>query len=71
MIPYIVKGTVSVTPYMNDTYTVEDIRIVMANNTAEAYDKRKLRTKNRGGRAIASGASAPARAVCRESTTPT
>ena len=39
MIPYIVKGTVSITPYMNDTYTVEDIRIVMANNTAEAYDK--------------------------------
>ena len=39
MIPYIVKGSVSVTPYMGDTYTVEDIRIVMANDTAEAYTK--------------------------------
>jgi hypothetical protein len=39
MIPYIVKGTVSVTPYMGDTYEVEDIRIVMANDTAEAYTK--------------------------------
>jgi hypothetical protein len=39
MIPYIVKGTVSITPYMGDTYEVEDIRIVMANDTAEAYTK--------------------------------
>jgi hypothetical protein len=39
MIPYIVKGTVSVTPYMGDTYEVEDIRIVMADDTAEAYTK--------------------------------
>jgi hypothetical protein len=39
MIPYIVKGSVSVTPYMGDTYTVEDIRIVMANDAAEAYTK--------------------------------
>jgi hypothetical protein len=39
MIPYIVKGTVTVTPYMGDTYEVEDIRIVMANDTAEAYTK--------------------------------
>jgi hypothetical protein len=39
MIPYIVKGTVSVTPYMSDTYKMEDIRIVMARNTAQAYDK--------------------------------
>lgn len=39
MIPYIVKGTVLVTPYMGDTYEVEDIRIVMANDTAEAYTK--------------------------------
>ena len=39
MIPYIVKGSVSVTPYMGDTYTVEDIRIVMAENTREAHSK--------------------------------
>jgi hypothetical protein len=39
MIPYIVKGTVTVTPYMGDTYNVDDIRIVMANDTAEAYTK--------------------------------
>jgi hypothetical protein len=39
MIPFIVKGTVSVTPYESDTYEVEDIRIVMANDTAEAYTK--------------------------------
>jgi hypothetical protein len=39
MIPYIVKGTVTVTPYMGDTYEIEDIRIVMANDTAEAYTK--------------------------------
>jgi len=39
MIPFIVKATVSVTPYMGDTYDVEDIRIVMANDTAEAYTK--------------------------------
>jgi predicted membrane-bound mannosyltransferase len=39
MIPFIVKGTVSVTPYEGDTYDVEDCRIVMANDTAEAYTK--------------------------------
>jgi hypothetical protein len=39
MIPYIVKGTVSVTPYMGDTYEIEDIRIVMAENTREAHSK--------------------------------
>lgn len=42
MIPYIVKGTVYVTPYMGDTYTVEDIRIVMANDEDDAklkYDE--------------------------------
>jgi len=39
MIPYIVKGTVSVTPYMGDTYEVDDIRIVVATDTAEAYTK--------------------------------
>lgn len=39
MIPYIVRGTVSVTPYMDDTYEMEDIRIVMANDAAEAYSK--------------------------------
>lgn len=39
MIPYIVKGTVSVTPYMGDTYEVDDIRIVVATDTAEAYNK--------------------------------
>ncbi len=39
MIPYIVKGSVRVTPYMGDTYTIEDTRIVMANDTAEAYTK--------------------------------
>ena len=39
MIPYIVRGTVSVTPYMGETYKMEDIRIVMANDTAEAYTK--------------------------------
>lgn len=36
MIPYIVKGTVYVTPYMGDTYTVEDIRIVLANDEEDA-----------------------------------
>lgn len=36
MIPYIVKGTVYVTPYMGDTYNVEDIRIVMANDEDDA-----------------------------------
>lgn len=39
MIPYIVKGTVSVTPYMGDTYEVDDVRIVVAMDTAEAYTK--------------------------------
>ena len=39
MIPYIVKGTVTVTPYMDDTYKIEDIRIVVAGDTAEAYTK--------------------------------
>ena len=39
MIPYIVKGTVSVTPYMDENYEIEDIRIVMADDTAEAYTK--------------------------------
>ena len=39
MIPFIVKGTVSVTPYMGDTYDMEDCRIVMANNTDEARAK--------------------------------
>jgi hypothetical protein len=39
MTPFIVKATVSVTPYMGDTYEIEDIRIVMANDTAEAYTK--------------------------------
>lgn len=39
MIPFIVRGNISVTPYMGDTYEVEDIRIVMANDTAEAYTK--------------------------------
>lgn len=39
MIPYIVKGTVSVTPYMGDTYEVDDIRIVVATDTTEAYTK--------------------------------
>jgi hypothetical protein len=39
MIPFNVKGTVSVTPYMGDTYDIEDIRIVMAENTREAHSK--------------------------------
>lgn len=39
MIPYIVKGAITVTPYMGDAYTIEDMRIVMANDTAEAYIK--------------------------------
>ena len=39
MIPFIVKATVSVTPYMGDTYEIEDIRIVMAENTREAHSK--------------------------------
>lgn len=36
MIPYLVKGTVYVTPYQNDTYTVDDMRIVMADNEDDA-----------------------------------
>ena len=36
MIPYIVKGTVSITPYMDDTYEIEDIRIVMAQDENDA-----------------------------------
>jgi hypothetical protein len=36
MIPYIVKGSVYVTPYMGDTYTVEDIRIVIAVDEEDA-----------------------------------
>jgi hypothetical protein len=36
MIPYIVKGSVYVSPYMGDTYTVEDIRIVMAADEEDA-----------------------------------
>jgi hypothetical protein len=39
MTPFIVKATVSVTPYMGDTYDIEDIRIVMAENTREAHSK--------------------------------
>ena len=39
MIPYIVKGHVQVTPYMGNPYVIEDIRIVMASDTAEAYTK--------------------------------
>ncbi len=39
MIPFIVKGTVTVTPYGGDTYKLEDIRIVMATDTNEAYIK--------------------------------
>lgn len=36
MIPYLVKGTVYVTPYMGDTYTTKDIRIVMADDETDA-----------------------------------
>jgi hypothetical protein len=39
MIPFVVKATVSVTPYEGDTYDVEDCRIVMAENTREAHSK--------------------------------
>ena len=39
MIPFIIKGTVSVTPYEGDTYDVEDIRIVMAENADQARTK--------------------------------
>jgi hypothetical protein len=39
MIPYIVRGTVSVTVYEGDTYDVDDIRIVMAVDATEARDK--------------------------------
>jgi hypothetical protein len=39
MIPFIVKGTVRVTPYMGDTYNVDDIRIVMAVDADEARAK--------------------------------
>jgi hypothetical protein len=36
MIPHLVKGTVYVSPYMGDTYSTEDIRIVMANDDEDA-----------------------------------
>jgi hypothetical protein len=39
MIPYIVRGTVSITPYMGDTYEIDDIRIVVAKDVSEAYTK--------------------------------
>jgi hypothetical protein len=40
MIPFIVKGTVRVTPYMDDyPFAVEDIRIVMAVDADEARAK--------------------------------
>ena len=39
MIPFIVRGTVLVTPYMLDTYEIEDIRIVIAKDASEAYTK--------------------------------
>lgn len=39
MIPYIVKGSVYISPYMGDPYRMEDIRIVMANDADEARSK--------------------------------
>jgi len=39
MIPYIVRGTVYVTPYMDETYEIEDMRVVIAKDGAEAYTK--------------------------------
>ena len=42
MIPYIVKGTVYVTPYMGNTHSTDDIRIVVAQNEEDArlkYEK--------------------------------
>ena len=39
MSPFLVKGTVYRTHYMDDTTSFEDIRLVMANDTAEALQK--------------------------------
>ena len=40
MIPFIVKGTIEVEPYMSDTsHCFEDIRIVIANDPEEAENK--------------------------------
>lgn len=39
MIPYIVKCSISVSPYMNDPYEIDDIRIVMAADEQEAREK--------------------------------
>lgn len=36
MLPYIVKGTIYHTPYMGDTVTFDDIRIVMAQDEDDA-----------------------------------
>lgn len=39
MIPFLVKAIIVVSPYMEDSYEIEDIRIVIATDIQEAHSK--------------------------------